>query len=143
MRKKEYVIRLTDEQRDQINSLLNKGKHSSRKLNRARTLLLAEQQKEDKEIAQILGITKQTTYNIRKRFFHEGLDAALNDKPRPGAPSILDAKGEAYTIAIACSKPPEGRVNWTMQMIADRLIELKCVDAISDETVRLRLKKKK
>lgn len=143
MRKKIYTVSLTDEERDKLNSLLKRGKHSTRELNRARILLLSQQQKEDKEISQQVGVTQQTVYNVRKRFFHAGLDAATKEKPRPGAPTILDAKGEAFAIATACSNPPEGRTSWTMQMIADKLVELKYVDSISDETVRLRLKKKK
>lgn len=143
MRKKIYTVRLNDEQREQMNTVLHKGVNSARKLNRARILLLAEEDKEDKEIAKQIGVTEQTVSNIRKRFFHEGYDAALNDKPRPGAPLKLDARGEAYAIALACSTPPEGRICWTMQMIADKLVELKYVESISDDTVRLRLKKKR
>ena len=143
MRKKTYTVKLTDEQRDYLNSMLHKGISPARKLNRARILLLAEQDKEDKEIAKIVGVTKQTVSNIRKRFFHDGLESSLCDRPRPGAPLKLDAKGEAYAIATACSNPPEGRTCWTMQMIADKLVELQYADSISDDTIRLRLKKKR
>jgi transposase len=143
MRNKTYTVKLTDEQRDQLNSMLHKGVNSARKLDRARILLIAEQDKEDKDIAKTIGVTIQTVSNIRKRFFHEGLESALNERPRPGAPLKLDAKGEAYAIATACSNPPEGRICWTMQMIADKLVELKYVDSISDDTIRLRLKKKR
>ena len=141
-RRKKYVVQLTDEQRTELNSLLKKGEHKARKLNRARILLLSSQYK-DEEIAQLVGVTSQTVYNIRKRFVQEGLDAALNEKERSGTPRKLDVKGEAYAIATACSEPPEGRKRWTMQMIADKLVELKYVESISDETVRLRLKKKR
>lgn len=130
MRRKQYVVQLTDEQRDQLSSLLKKGKHSSRKLNRARILLLSEQQKEDKEVAQLVGVTKQTVYNTHKRFTQKGLDAVLNEKPRPGAPRKLDAKAEACAIAVACSDAPEGRKRWTMQMITDKLVELKGASAL-------------
>lgn len=143
MRKKTYTVKLTDEQRDYLNSMLHKGINSARKLDRAKILLLAELEKEDKEIASIVGVTKQTVYNIRRRFFHEGLEESLSERPRPGAPRKLDDKGEAYAIATACSNPPEGRICWTMQMIADKLVQLKYVDSISDDTVRLRLKKKR
>lgn len=143
MRKKIYTVKLTGEQHDQLNSILHKGINSARKLDRARILLLAEHDKEDNEISKTVGVSKQTVYNIRKRFFHEGLESALNEKPRPGTPYKLDAKGEACAIAIACSNPPEGRSRWTMQMIADKLVELKYVEDISDDTVRLRLKKKR
>ena len=142
-RKKKYVVQLTDEQREYLNSLINKGTNSARKIKRANILLLSEQQKKAKEISQILNTNIQSVYNIRKRFVLSGLDKALNEDSRPGAPSKLDAKGEAYAIATACSDTPEGRICWTMQMIADKLVELEYVDSISDETVRLRLKKKR
>lgn len=143
MRKKTYVVHLTDEQRDELSGMLKKGNHSSRKLKRARILLLSDQQKQDKEVAQLVAVCKQTVSNIRKRFVQEGLKSALNEKPRPGAPPILDALGEAHAMTLACMKEPDGRAHWTMQMIADKLVELKYVKSISDETVRLRLKKRK
>lgn len=143
MRKKKYIVCLTDEERNRLSSLIKKGKHSARELNRAHILLLSEQQKEDEEIAQLVGVTGQTVRNIRKRFFQNGLGEAIKEKQRSGAPPKLDIKGEAYAIATACSSPPEGRTSWTMQMIADKLVELKYVDSISDETVRLRLKKRR
>jgi hypothetical protein len=80
MRKKTYTAKLTDEQRDQINSILPKGINSARKLDCARILLLAELDKEDKEIAKIIGVTKQTVSNIRKRFFREDLESAWNER---------------------------------------------------------------
>jgi len=141
--KKEYIVHLTEAQRDFLERLLHKGKHSSRKLNRARILLLCHQQKEDKEVAQLVGVRVQTVYNIRKRFVNEGFDAALHEKARRGAPIKLNDKAEAYAIAFACSDAPEGRDHWTMQMIADKLIELKVLESISDETIRLRFKKKR
>ncbi len=141
MRKRKYPVQLSDEQWNHLGSLLRKGKHSSRKLNRTRVLLLCNQRKEDREVAQIVGVSLQTVHNIRKRFAQEGLDVALNEKPRPGAPKKLGVKGEAYAIATACSEPPTGRSCWTMQMIADKLVELKYVESITAETVRFRLKK--
>ena len=94
-RKKKYVVQLTDEQREYLNSLINKGTNSARKIKRANILLLSEQQKKAKEISQILNTNIQSVYNIRKRFVLSGLDKALNENPRPGAPSKLDAKGDA------------------------------------------------
>ncbi|RKY62069.1 MAG: hypothetical protein DRP95_02040 [Candidatus Latescibacterota bacterium] len=79
--------------------------------------------------------------NIRKRFAEEGLEAALNERPHPGAKPKLDGKQEAFLVALACSDPPEGREHWTMQLLADRLVELGVVESISDETVRRVLKK--
>ena len=142
-KRRKYIVNLTDEQRNELNSLINKGEHSSRKIKRAQILLASDQQKEGKEIAEYVGAVPHTVYKVCERFMQEGLEGALNEKPRPGAPTKLDAKGEAFAIATACSQPPEGRVCWTMQMIADKVVELKYVDSITDETVRLRLKKKR
>jgi len=141
MRKKSYTVKLTDEQREQLNALINKGKHSAREIKRARLLLMAEQDKKDEEISALVGYCISQIKNIRKRFFLEGLESALKDKPHPGAPKKLTDKAEKVAIAIACSDAPEGRINWTMQMIADKLVELKYVESISDESLRLRLKK--
>ncbi len=143
MRTKKYIVKLTDEQREKLNNIIDKGIHSSREIKRAKVLLLAEQDKEDNEVAQIVGYTTQQVQNIRKRFFIEGLDSALKEKSRPGAPRKLDRRAEEIASAIACSNPPEGRSCWTMQMIADKLVELKYVFDITDETVRFRLKKKR
>ena len=85
-------------------------------------------------------LNAQTVYQLRKRFVLEGLEATLYDKPRLGSKPMLDGKQEALLIALACSQPDE-RESWTMQLLADKLVELKVVDAISDETVRRTLKK--
>lgn len=143
MKKKKYIIKLTDEQKEKLNALIDKGIHSAREIKRAKILLLAEQDKKDKEIAMIVGYTEQQVQNIRKRFFSEGLEFTLKEKPRPGAPCKLDRRAEEIASAIACSNPPEGHSCWTMQMIADKLVELKYVSDITDETVRFRLKKKR
>jgi transposase len=78
---------------------------------------------------------------IRQRFVEDGLEAALSERPRPGGQRKLAGTQEAFLIALACSTPPEGRTCWTMQLLADRLVELQVVEAISDETVRRTLKK--
>jgi transposase len=88
-----------------------------------------------------LTVSKATVYNIRRRYCTEGLQAALNDKPRPGAPKKLDGRGEARFTAIACSDPPLGRQRWTLRLLADKLVELELVDGISPATVRTLLKK--
>lgn len=141
-RPKKYVVKLTEEERSYLLDMLKKGVDRARKLTRARILLLSAQGKTDRFIATVLEVSTQTVRNIRKRFAEEGLEAALNDRPRPGAQAKLDAKGEAFLIALACSDPPQGRECWTMQLLADRLVELGIVDSISDETVRRVLKKK-
>lgn len=104
-------------------------------------LLLASEGKHDREIAQALHASLQTVGNIRRKYAQGGLEAALQDRPRPGGERKLTAKGEATLIALACSEPPDGRVDWTMQLLAAKLIELRVVASISDETVRRTLKK--
>ena len=89
----------------------------------------------------MLKVNPQTVRNIRKRFVEEGREAAVQERPRPGAQPNLDGKQEAFLIAPACSAPPEGRERWTMQLLADRMVERKIVESISDETVRRVLKK--
>ncbi len=140
-RPKKYVVKLTEKQKSHLLELIRKGEAKARILTRARILLLAAEGKTDKFVADALKVNPQTVRNIRKRFAEEGLEAALRERPRPGAQPKLDAKGEAFLIALACSDPPEGREHWTMQLLADRLVELGVVDSISDETVRRVLKK--
>lgn len=138
---KKYVVELTKEQRSYLLDLLKKGEAKARMLTRARVLLLSAEGNTDAFIAKVLKVNPQTVRNIRKRFAEEGLEAALKERPRPGAQPKLDGKGEAFLVALACSEPPEGREHWTMQLLADKLVELGVVESISDETVRRVLKK--
>lgn len=140
-RPKKYPVILTDQQRSYLQDMINKGVEKARKLTRARILLLSSEGKSDSFIADALKVCQQTVRNIRKRFAQEGLESALNDRPRPGVKPKLDEKGEAFLIALACSDPPKGRECWTMQLLADKLVEMGIVDSISDETVRRVLKK--
>ncbi len=140
MPKKKYLVDLSDEERQSLLKLLRSGKHSSRKLTRARILLQADEGFTDDQIAQSLKVGRVTVERLRQRFVEGGL-TALTDKARPGKKPRLSAKAEARLIAEACSKAPEGRTHWTMQLLADRLVELREVDTISDETVRRTLKK--
>jgi len=140
-RPKKYTVELKEEERSYLREMIRKGTEKARKLTRARILLLSSEGKTDPFIADALGVSIQTVRNIRKRFAQEGLESALNDRPRPGAQPKLDARGEAFLIALACSDPPQGREHWTMQLLADKLVELGIVESISDETVRRVLKK--
>lgn len=141
MPREKYEIHLTELQRKELQELVSKGRAKAREIKHANVLLLSEQGKTYKEIEKALNVSHQTILTIRKRFTLENLKSALVDRPRPGVKSKLDDKGEAYLISLSCSNPPEGREIWTMQMLADKLIELKVVDSISDETVRRHLKK--
>jgi transposase len=121
--------------------LIQTGEHSARKLNRARVLLLADEGRTDREIAEALHTGTATVQRTRQRFVEGNLDGALNERPRPGAQKKLNEKGEAVLETLAHSKPPAGRKRWTLQLLADRLVELQVVDRISQETVRQEVKK--
>jgi transposase len=136
-----YVVDLTEEERTFLLNLIKSGEHSARKINRARILLLADEDKRDREIAEALHTSVSTVQRTRQRFVEGNLGRALNEDPRPGGQKKLDGKGEAVLLALSRSEPPAGRKKWTMQLLADRLVELKMVDSISDETVRRELKK--
>lgn len=138
---KSYQVRLSDPQRSYLRSLTTKGKGSSRTVYRALALLYAEQGRKTKEIAGLLNVAQVTVSNIKRRFVTEGLERALFDNPRSGKPPTLTGKLEAYVLALAKSKAPEGRKGWTLQLLADRLVELKQVESISVESVRSILKK--
>jgi transposase len=138
---KKYIVTLRDDERAQLLALTKRGSVSARRLNRAHLLLQADTGLSDEAIAQVLHIGTATVERIRKRFVEEGLEAALAERPRPGGRRKLDGKPEAFLIALACSTPPEGRTCWTMQLLAEKLVELQVIEAISDETVRRTLKK--
>ena len=141
MPKKIYIVDLTKEERTHLLDFIKSGKHSARKLNRARILLLADEGKADGEIAEALHTGTATVQRTRQRFVEGNLEGALNERPRPGGQKKLDEKGEAILETLAHSKPPEGRKRWTLQLLADRLVQLKVVDSISYETVRQEVKK--
>lgn len=138
---KKSVVDLNEQEKKRLEDLTTKGKSGARKIRRARILLLAEEGYIDEEIARALGAAVTTVERIRKRLVEEGLEAALSERPRPGAARKLNGHQEAYLVALACSDPPEGKKRWSMQLLADRLVELGVVDEISDETVRRTLKK--
>jgi len=140
---KKYIVDLTDEEREELLDRLNKGETSARKLKRVNILLLADVGQTDATIAETLHTSQATVQRIRQRFVEGNLAKALNDDPRSGRPIEFSGEEEAHLVALACSKPPPGRKCWTMQLLADKLIERRVVETISDETVRLRLKKTK
>jgi transposase len=138
---KRYTVDLTADERAGLLALLHKGTAPARRLTRARILLLADEGGTDRKIAAALHAHPATVERTRRRCVEGGVERALSDKPRLGGRPKLDGKQEAFLVALACSAPPEGRSHWTMQLLADRLVELELVDAISDETVRRTLKK--
>jgi putative transposase len=138
---KRYRVALTDTERERLESLTRKGTASVRMVRRAQALLLAAEERTDEEIVKALRIGVATVERIRRRFVEEGLEASLRERPRPGARPKLGPKERAYVVALACTKPPEGRHRWTMQMLADRVVELELVPDITDEAIRLLLKR--
>ncbi len=138
---KRYRVALTDEERDRLESLTRKGTASVRMVRRARTLLLAAEERRDEDIAAALHIGVATVERTRRRCVEEGVEAALRERPRPGARPKLGPKEQAFVVALACTKAPEGRRRWTMQMLADRVVELELVPDISDEAIRRLLKR--
>lgn len=139
--KKLYTVSLEEAERVRLLGLIRSGEGSARVQRRARTLLLADEGKGDEMIAAALHIGASTVKRTRHRFSQEGLDAALHERPRPGVEPKLDAKQEAFLVALACSAPPEGKTRWALRMLADRMVELGQVEELSYETVRRRLKK--
>lgn len=138
---KRYVVNLEVEEREQLRDLTRKGKAAARTVRRAQTLLLADEGRTDAEIAAALHSGVATVARTRQRCVEDGLAAALAERPRPGAAPKLSPKQQAFTVALACTTPPEGRLRWTMQLLADRLVELEVVPDISDEAIRRLLKK--
>ena len=145
---KRYKVTLTDEERQELQALIASGKAAARKLTHARILLKADASAGgpawiDQRIVEALEVGVTTVERVRQRFVEEGVEAALSRKPqqRPRRQPKLDGRAEARRIALACSAPPEGRKQWTLRLLADRLVELEIVEAISDETVRRVLKK--
>ena len=145
---KRYVVTLTADEREHLAGLLSAGKRSALTLARARILLKADQADggpawPDERIAEALDCGVRTVERVRQRFVERGLESALGRKPqdRPSRERKLDGRAEARLIALACSEPPDGRAAWTLQLLADKLVELRIVDSVCDETVRRVLKK--
>lgn len=141
MSKRLHTVSLTQQENEYLCSYITTGVHSARSIKRAQILLLANRNKRDPQVAEQLSMCKATVYNIRRQYCTEGLQAALNEKPRSGAPTKLDGRREARFSAIACSDPPLGRQRWTVRLLADKLVELELVDSISPMTVGTLLKK--
>jgi hypothetical protein len=145
---KKYKVTLTPDERRQLQEMIAAGKAAAKKLAHARILLKADAAEggpawSDGAIAEAVEVSADTVARVRERFVEQGLEAALVRKKqdKPSRERSLDGRAEAQLIALACSSPPSGRQEWTMQLLADRLVELKVVDSISDETVRRTLKK--
>jgi hypothetical protein len=143
---KRFIVRLSGEERDQLENLVAKGKAAARKSTRARILLKADCSDRgpawlDEAISRALDVGTITVHRVRRDFVEGGLDGALVRRPVPRRPRMLDGQQEAHLIALACGSPPAGRCRWTLRLLADRMVELGHSDKISHETIRRTLKK--
>jgi hypothetical protein len=145
---KKYVVTLTEGERLSLSCLASSGKAAAKRITHARILLKADAADggpawRDADIAVALDIDVRTVERVRERFVEQGLEAALARKPqcRLSRLPLFDGDAEARLIVLACSSPPEGRARWTLRMLADRLVELEVVGAVSHETVRRALQK--
>src|SRR5215204_3876605 len=143
---KKYIVRLTEEQRTQLETLVRSGRAHARKLLYGRILLKADADGPDRwtdeRIADAFEVSTATVARERRRFCEEGLEVALMPR-KPGRPRrrVLDGRAEAQLVALSCLEPPEGRGSWTLRLLADRMVELGHVEEVSYETVRRTLKK--
>lgn len=143
---KKYIVRLGSEERERLEAVVKKGKATAYKILHAHILLKTDAEGpdwSDKRVAGVFGCHMRTVANVRHRLVEHGLEAALERQKRavPPRQRKLDGAAEARLIALSCSKPPAGRAGWTLQMLAEELVVLGMVDAISGQTVRRTLKK--
>ena len=141
MVREKYGVRLTAEQRDQLEHLVRAGKSTARVVTRARILLKTDQGWPAAQVAQALDVVDGTVYRIKRRFAEDGMDRALKDRRQVNRHRKLDDRGEAHLIALACSPAPEGHDHWTLRLLAGKVVELGLAPSLSHETVRLHLKK--
>ena len=145
--KKRYVVKLTSDERDQLEGIINRGREAAYRRRHAQVLMLVDEGEHgsgffDKDAAERTGFTRRTVEQIRERCVTEGLAAALERKKRSRSRTRkLDGEAEARLITLACSDAPKGYARWTLQMLADQLIEPDVVESISHECVRQVLKK--
>jgi cytochrome P450 len=144
MPQRKYQVELSARDRQRLVNFVNHGKPAVRAVTRARILLLADEHYTDEEIMEVLGVSRPTVVTMRRKAHaHPGGDmlTVLVEAPRPGQPVKLDSRVAAHVALIACSEAPAGAARWTLQLIADRLIELKVVEEVCLESVRQALKK--
>lgn len=141
MARKARPVQLSAAEKAELVSITKKGKHPSRKIIRAKTLLLLDAGKSLQEVQSILGIDKNNFYKIKKRYFSGGLPSALEELPRSGQPPKISARLEAQITSIACSEAPAGSSRWTLSLINEKIVELHYVERISNESIRKVLKK--
>lgn len=147
MGRNKYIVRLTPEERSELEKLVSTGKANARKITHARILLKVDADGpnwSDESVREALDVGTATVERIRKAFVEVDLESSLNRKPRSKTtPRKLDGEQEAHLIALACGPSPEGYKRWTLRLLSDKIVELEYVDTLSYETVRQVLKKTK
>jgi len=146
VRKKVYIVRLTDQEREHLAQIVRKFDGASQKVRRAQILLKADADGPgwaDQQIADAFGCRRQTVENVRRNLCERGFEQTLNGVKRqdPPTPKLLDGEQEARIIATRLGKPPAGYANWSLRLLARHVVELSIVESISHETVRRTLKK--
>ena len=141
MAQEKFAVRLSEEDRSQLEGLIRRGQHSARDINRARILVKTDEGWSGSQVAAALDTSQRTVFRTNRRYAEEGLDGVLYDHPQANRYRNLDDRGEASLIALACSDAPDGRDHWTLRLLADQVVELGLVESLSYEGVRLRLKK--
>ena len=141
MVREKFAVRLTLEERNQLEHMVRAGKSSARVTTRARILLKTGEGWSAPKVAQALDVSEGTVFRLKRRLAEDGLDGALKDRPQAHRYRKLDDLGEAHLIALACSPAPDGHEHWNLRLLADRMVDLGVVESLSHETVRLHLKK--
>jgi transposase len=138
-----YRVELSEAERCELETMLSGGQHAVRKLKRAQILLAADAGVADGTIAMSVGVGGSTVSRTKRRFVEGNLEGALNEEPRPGAERKLSGQEEALLVATACSRPPQGRARWTIELLAGEMVRLTDHESVSRETVRRRLRENK
>ncbi len=144
--KKKYRVKLSTAQREILKELTSSGSLKVRVYKRARVLLLSDENraggaKPGSQIAEEVEVSLATVQRVRRQFVQDGLQAALSEKPRSGAPRKFKERDRAKITALACAKPPKGHARWTLRLLAEKMVELELVESISYDTVDKVLKK--
>lgn len=140
--KNKHTIKLSKKEQRQLHNIIRRGTHNARIVTRARILLKSQEGYTDKVIGEHTGASRRTIQRIRKRYHAKGLEYALREEFRPGAPEKLNPKAEARLVAIACSSPPEGTHHWTLELLRERLMKEKVVSSITKVAIWYRLKER-
>lgn len=141
MPKRIQPIKLSENEETELKEIISQGYQAARVIARAQILLHSQSGKKPQEIAEWLGVSFATVYNVRRRYLEKGIKAALTENARPGQPSKLSLRQQSEITALACSKAPAGYARWTIRLLADEVVHAEIVDSIAPETIRLFLKK--